>query len=144
MILENQFVWIDSISQAECGAQVSFEMRNLLDQRKQLRIHFFLVGLTLLRQLVLLQIHTTKTIRLSTESPAEASDLTLEIQFYLFLCVKDLSLLVLGSPQLLLLEVGVGQHFGDLHARDVHFGGCGDAELLVSSTQRHSVHSQRT
>lgn len=67
-ILENQFVWIDSISQAECGAQVSFELRNLLDQRKQLRIHLFLVGLTLLRQLVLLQNHTTKTIRFSTES----------------------------------------------------------------------------
>lgn len=60
-ILENQFVWIDSVRQAERGAQVSFELRNLLDQRKQLRIHRFLVGLPLLRQLVLLQNHKTHT-----------------------------------------------------------------------------------
>lgn len=114
-ILENQFVWINSIRQGECGAQVSLELRNLLDQRKQKRIHCFLVCLALLRQLVLL-----------------------------LLCVKDFSLLVLGFPHLLLLEVGVDQCSGDLDARDVHFGVGGDAELLVSSTQRHSVQSQRT
>lgn len=64
--------------------------------------------------------------------------------FYLLLCVEDFSLLVLGFPHLLLLEVGVDQCTGELDAGDVQLGVGGDAELLVSSTQRHSVQSQRT
>lgn len=61
--LENKFVWVDSIGQWECGAQISLELRNLLDQRKQKRIHCFLVRLALLRQLVLLQRQNNKNIR---------------------------------------------------------------------------------
>lgn len=44
-----------------------------------------------------------------------------------------------GPPQLLLLEVGVIQSFGDLHARDVNFGVCSNDKFLVSPTQRDSV-----
>uniref|UniRef100_A0AAQ4PAI2 Dynein light chain n=1 Tax=Gasterosteus aculeatus aculeatus TaxID=481459 RepID=A0AAQ4PAI2_GASAC len=35
------------------------------------------------------------------------------------------------------------QSFGDLHTRDVNFGGGSDGKLLVSPTQRHSVQSKR-
>lgn len=62
---------------------------------------------------------------------------------YLFLCVKDLSLLVTGPPQLLLLEVSIVQSFGDLHARDVNFGVGGNGELLVSPAQGNSVQGKR-
>lgn len=62
---------------------------------------------------------------------------------HLFFCVKDLSLLVAGSPQLLLLEVGIVQSFGDLHARDVDFGVGGNGKLLVSPAQGYSVQSKR-
>lgn len=46
------------------------------------------------------------------------------------------------SPELLLLEVGVIKGFGDLHARNVNFGVCGNDKLLVSPAQRNSVQSQ--
>ncbi len=62
---------------------------------------------------------------------------------YLFFRVKDLSLLVTGPPQLLLLEVGVVQSFGDLHARDVDFGVGGNDKLLVSPAQGDSVQGKR-
>lgn len=62
---------------------------------------------------------------------------------YLFFCIKDLSLLVTGPPQLLLLEVGVVKSFGDLHARDVDFGVGGDDKLLVSPAQGDSVQGKR-
>lgn len=62
---------------------------------------------------------------------------------HLLLCIKDLSLLVTRFPQLLLFEVGIVQSFGDLHTRDVNFGGGSDGKLLVSPTQRHSVQSKR-
>lgn len=45
-------------------------------------------------------------------------------------------------PQLLLLEVGVVQVFGDLHARNVNFGVCCNDKLLVSPAQRNSVQSK--
>lgn len=61
---------------------------------------------------------------------------------YLFFCIKDLSLLVTRPSQLLLLEVGVVKRFGDLHARNVDFGVCGNDKLLVCPTQRNSVQSK--
>lgn len=68
-------MWVDSIGQGECGAQVSLELRDLLDQRKQKRIHCFLVRLALLRQLVLLQRenkkqHQKTQLWSQTESPS--------------------------------------------------------------------------
>lgn len=65
-------------------------------------------------------------------------------KFYLFLCVKNLSLLVFRLPELLLLEVSISQGFGDLDAGNVHLGGCGNAEFLVSSAQGNSVDCQGT
>ena len=62
---------------------------------------------------------------------------------HLFLCIKDLSLLVTGPPQLLLLEVGIVQSFGDLHTRDVDFGIGGNDKLLVSPAQGNSVQGKR-
>lgn len=62
---------------------------------------------------------------------------------HLFLCIEDLSLLVTGPPQLLLLKVGIVQSFGNLHARDVNFGAGGDDKFLVSSAQRNSVQGKR-
>lgn len=62
---------------------------------------------------------------------------------YLFLCIKDLSLLVTGPPQLLLLEVGIVQSFGDLHASDVNFGVRGNGKLLMSPAQGDSVQCKR-
>lgn len=62
---------------------------------------------------------------------------------HLLLCIKDLSLLVTGPPQLLLLEVGVIQSFGDLDTRDVNFGVGGNDKLLVSPAQRNSVQGKR-
>lgn len=68
----------------------------------------------------------------------------MEEMIYLLLCVKDLSLLVLGSPQLLLLEVSISQRLWDFQPRDVYFGSGGNAKLLVSSAQGNPVESQRT
>lgn len=48
-----------------------------------------------------------------------------------------------GPPQLLLLEVGIVQSFGDLHARDVDFGGGGNDKLLVSPAKGDSVQGKR-
>lgn len=62
---------------------------------------------------------------------------------YLFFCIEDLSLLMTGPPQLLLLEVGIIQSFGDLHACDVNFGVCCNDKLLVSPAQWNSVQSKR-
>lgn len=112
--LENQLVWVDTIRQAKGRAQVPFHLRYFLDEGQKLSINSFLVLLPLLCQLVLL-----------------------------FLCVKDLSLLVTGPPQLLLLEVGVVKSFGDLHARDVDFGVGGDDKFLVSPAQGDSVQGKR-
>lgn len=63
---------------------------------------------------------------------------------YFFLCIEDLSLLVTRPPQLLLFEISIIQSFGDLHARNVNFGVCGDDKLLVSPAQRNSVQSKGT
>lgn len=49
---------------------------------------------------------------------------------------------MLGLPQPLLLEVGVCQRLGDLHAGDVYLGGGSDDKLLVSPAQWHSVDGQ--
>lgn len=62
---------------------------------------------------------------------------------HLLFCIKDLSLLVTGPPQLLLLEVGVVQSFGDLDTRDVHLGVGGNDKLLVSPAQGNSVQGKR-
>lgn len=59
--LENQLVWVDPIRKGEGGAQVSFQLRFLLNEGQQLRINRLLVLLPLLRQLVLLQ--TTSKLR---------------------------------------------------------------------------------
>lgn len=76
--------------------------------------------------------------------PFPKAELSFHKTVYLFLCVEDLSLLVLGPPELLLLEVSISQRLGDLQSRDVHLGVGSNAELLVSSTQGNPVESQRT
>ena len=53
--LENQLVWVDTIRQAKGRAQVSFHLRDFLDEGQELSIHSFLVLFPLLCQLVLLQ-----------------------------------------------------------------------------------------
>lgn len=67
-----------------------------------------------------------------------------EMEAYLFLGVKDLTLLVPGLTQLLLLEVGVSEVFGDFHTTDINFGGGGDDKFLMCSTQRNSIEDQRS
>lgn len=62
---------------------------------------------------------------------------------HLFLCVKDLALLVTGPPQLLLLEIGIIERLGDLHTRDVDFGVGGNDKLLVRPAQGNSVQGKR-
>lgn len=62
--LENQFVWVNTIRQAEGGAQVPLHLRNFLDEWQQLSIHGFLVLLPLLCQLVLLHYKEEKTHQL--------------------------------------------------------------------------------
>lgn len=52
--LENQLVWVDTVGQAERGAQVALQLRDLLNEGQELRVHSFLVLLPLLCQLVLL------------------------------------------------------------------------------------------
>lgn len=66
-----------------------------------------------------------------------------EYIYYLFFCIKDFSLLVTGPPQLLLLEVGIVEGFGDLHTRDVNFGVCGNHKLLVGPAHGDSVQGKR-
>lgn len=58
--LENQLVWVNTIGQAEGGAQVPFHLRYFLDEGQELSIHSFLVLLPLLCQLVLLQMDEGK------------------------------------------------------------------------------------
>ena len=58
-------------------------------------------------------------------------------------CVKDLSLLVSGLTQLLLLEVSVRETFWGFHTTDTDFGGGGNDQLLVCSMQRNSTEGQR-
>lgn len=61
MHLENQFVWVNTIRQAEGGAQVALHLGDFLDEWQQLSIHSFLVLLPLLCQLVLLYNMTDNT-----------------------------------------------------------------------------------
>lgn len=64
--LENQFVWVNPIRQAEGGAQVALHLRDFLDEWQQLSIHSFLVSLPLFRQLVLLHPKEDKTSALES------------------------------------------------------------------------------
>lgn len=148
--LENQLVWVDTIRQAEGRTQVPFHLRHFLDEGQELSINSFLVLLPLFCQLVLLQIDekSSKSGMMKTRRPSPIemvkmcrvvySEIISKL-VYLFFCIKDLSLLVTRSPQLLLLEVGIVQSFGDLHARNVDFGVCGNDKLLMSPAQRDSV-----
>lgn len=52
--LENQFVRVDTVGEAERGAQVPLQLGNLLNEGQQLRVYSLLVLLPLLCQLVLL------------------------------------------------------------------------------------------
>lgn len=118
-------MWKDSIRQEEGGAQVALELRFFLDEGKELSINSLLVLFPLLRHLVLLQMETKTSehgiIKMILQLLVFK---TISKLAHLLLCIKDLSLLVTGSPQLLLLEVGIIQRFWDLHARDVNFCFC--------------------
>lgn len=112
---EHQFVRINTICESKHRAEVALELRDGFDFRQNLRVHSFLINLALLCNLV-----------------------------FLFLCVEDLTLLVSGLAQLLLLEVSVSEMFGDFHTTDVNFGGGGNDKFLVCSTQRNSIEGQRS
>ena len=58
---------------------------------------------------------------------------------YFSLSVSEISLLVSGFTQLLLLEVSVSEMFWDFHTTDIDFGGGGNVKFLVCSTQRNSI-----
>jgi len=139
-------VWEDAIRQAEGGAQVSFQLRFFLDEGQELSINSLLVLFPLLCQLVLLQSNKKKT-QGSSSCPINNLPPNDAIQnknpSYLFLCIKDFSLLVTGHTQLLLLEVGIVQGFGDLHTSDVNFGVGGNDKFLVGPAQGDSVQGKR-
>ena len=105
---------IKAICESKHRAEVALELGNSFDFWQNLRVHGFLINLALLCNLV-----------------------------FLFLGVKDLSLLVSGLA-LLLLEVSVSEMLGDFHTTDINFGGGGDDKFLVCSTQRDSIKGQRS
>lgn len=107
---EYYFVRINSICESKHRAEVALELRDSFDSSQNLRVHSLLVNLALLCDLV-----------------------------FLSLCVEDLTLLVSGFTQLLLLEVSVSEIFWNFHTTDIDFGGGGNDKFLVCSTQRNSI-----
>ena len=107
---EYYFVRLNSICESKHRAEVALELRDSFDSSQNLRVHSFLVN------------------------PAQLCDLV-----FLSLCVEDLTLLVSGFTQLLLLEVSVSEIFWNFHTTDIDFGGGGNDKFLVYSTQRNSI-----
>ena len=107
---EYYFVRINSICESKHRAEVALELRDSFDSSQNLGVHSFLIKLALLCDLV-----------------------------FLSLCVEDLTLLVSGFTQLLLLEVSVSEIFRNFHTTDTNFGGGGNDKFLVCSTQRNSI-----
>lgn len=143
--LENQLVRVDAIRQEEGRAQVPLQLRYFLDKGQQLRINCFLVLLPLLCQLEFLYVKkTNESVVFNPKAHFQYSKNSEYIYiYYLFFCIKDFSLLVTWPPQLLLLEVGIVEGFGDLHTRDVNFGVCGNHKLLVGPAHGDSVQGKR-
>ena len=80
---------IKAICESKHRAEVALELGNSFDFWQSLRVHGFLINLALLCNLI-----------------------------FLFLGVEDLSLLVSGLAQLLLLEVSISEMLGDFHTTD--------------------------
>ena len=106
---------IKAICESKHRAEVALELGTSFDFWQNLRAHSFLINLALHCNLV-----------------------------FLFLGVEDLSLLVSGLAQLLLLEVSVSEMLGDFHTTVINFGGGGNDKFLVCSTQRDSIKGQRS
>ena len=102
------------VCQGKLRSQVALELSNSFNLWQNLRVHSFLISLSLLCNLV-----------------------------FVLLCVEDLALLMPGLAQLLLLEVSVSQVFGDFNIADINFCRGGNDKLLVCSAQRNSVDDKR-
>lgn len=85
-------MWVNTIRQAEGGAQVPLHLRNFFDDWQQLSIHSFLVFLSLLCQLVLLHNKEEKTNQLWSLRNVRLTEArqNTELSLLLSLCQRSL------------------------------------------------------